>query len=154
MSRELRSRLPRLDPTPREVFFNRRAFMATAGLGVAGLAIAGRARAALGEADILKPPLSRPDVFPAKPNDKYPLPKGILQDLTPRKIAATHNNYYEFLPGRGGPAWKFTEKFEVDPWKIEVGACATSRRRWISTICSPSPTRSASTTSAAWSAGR
>ena len=116
-----------LEPTPREVFFDRRRFLA-AGAGVAG--IAGIAAAAPvfaddpDEAVILKPPLQRPGVFPAKRNESYALPQNQRADLTPRLTAATHNNFYEFLPGHGGPAWEGATKFEVDPWKVEVsGEC-------------------------------
>ncbi|MCA9294937.1 MAG: protein-methionine-sulfoxide reductase catalytic subunit MsrP, partial [Phycisphaerales bacterium] len=36
-----------------------------------------------------------------------------------------HNNFYEFLPGRGGPVWEYTDKFEVSPWTITIdGECA------------------------------
>ena len=40
MSVRRKLRIPSLDPTPREVFFDRRRFLAAAGAGVAGLAIA------------------------------------------------------------------------------------------------------------------
>jgi sulfoxide reductase catalytic subunit YedY len=109
-----------LEPTPPEVFFNRRQILAAAGMGLASAALP-RIGAAQSQERILQPPLSRPDVFPAKRNDGFALPKDVGSALTPRDVAATHNNYYEFLPGRGGPAWQFVEKFEVDPWKIEVG---------------------------------
>jgi sulfoxide reductase catalytic subunit YedY len=48
--------------------------------------------------------------------------------MTPREVAASHNNFYEFLPGRGGPAWRHAEAFQVKPWKVEVhGECAKPR---------------------------
>jgi methionine sulfoxide reductase catalytic subunit len=116
--------IPSLEPTPREVFFDRRRFLAATGAGVAGLAVTRGAAGAEPDERILKPPLQRPQVFPAKRNEKYVLPPAIRQDLTPRLTAATHNNFYEFLPGRGGPAWEGAGKFEVEPWKVEVtGAC-------------------------------
>jgi sulfoxide reductase catalytic subunit YedY len=118
--------LPALTPTAPEVFFDRRRFLAAAGAGVAGLAVAGPA-AAVEEADearILKPPLQRPDVFPARRNPAHTLPDGQRQDLTPRLVAATHNNFYELLPSGGGPGWKYADQFTVEPWKVEVsGLC-------------------------------
>ncbi|HVS13556.1 MAG TPA: protein-methionine-sulfoxide reductase catalytic subunit MsrP [Thermoanaerobaculia bacterium] len=113
----------RLEPTPREVFFNRRRFISALGLG----ALAVRAGVAQGEGERqpIEVPFQRPGVFPPKRNEAYALPEGLATHLTPREKAATHNNFYEFLPGRGGPAWQFTEAFEVDPWKVEVvGECA------------------------------
>ena len=115
--------IPSLAPTPPEVFFNRRRFLAAAGAGVAGLAIAPLAQAQDDER-ILKPPLERPGVFPALRNEAYSPPAGLRSDLTPRLAAATHNNFYELLPSGGGPGWKFADKFEVEPWKVEVtGLC-------------------------------
>ena len=44
---------------------------------------------------------------------------------TDRLEAASHNNFYEFLPGRGGDVWPHTADFTVEPWTIEItGACA------------------------------
>jgi sulfoxide reductase catalytic subunit YedY len=115
--------------TPPEVFFDRRRFLA--GLGAAAalpaFAIGGQAAAAaaLPEAAKLTPPLSRPDVFPAKRDAAYELPEGIAHDMTPRDVAASHNNFYEFLPGRGGPAWEAAGEFVVEPWSVEIGGeCA------------------------------
>ena len=116
--------LPSLEPSPPEVFFDRRRFLAAAGAGMAGLAV-GAPVAAQEDERILRPPIQRPAVFPAKRNDSYALPAGIRGDLTPRLAAATHNNFYELLPGRGGPAWEHGDKFVVEPWKVEVtGLCA------------------------------
>jgi sulfoxide reductase catalytic subunit YedY len=53
------------------------------------------------------------------------LPAGLSAELTPRRAAASHNNFYEFLPGRGGPVWKHVGDFQVKPWKVEIsGACS------------------------------
>ncbi len=115
--------IPSLEPTPREVFFNRRQFLS--GLTVGAIAASSSfAQTPDQQKVILEPPLKRPDIFPAKRNAAYELPEGIASELTPRLIAATHNNYYEFLPGRGGPAWQFAGDFVVEPWKVEVtGLC-------------------------------
>ena len=41
-----------------------------------------------------------------------------------REAAAQHNNFYEFLSGRGGPVWQFCGDFEVEPWQVEIsGEC-------------------------------
>lgn len=114
--------LNRLEPTPPEVFFNRRQFVAGAAVGVAALSCVGRAAVSAGEPKLLEPPFERPQVFPAKRNAAYRLPAAIARtELTPREVAASHNNFYEFLPGTGGPVWKHAGDFEVEPWKVEVG---------------------------------
>ncbi|MGH9382344.1 MAG: hypothetical protein ACRD2Z_17300 [Thermoanaerobaculia bacterium] len=125
MSRPFLSGPSRLEPTPPEVFFNRRQFVAGAAVGAAALSCVGRAALSASEPKLLEPPLKRPQVFPAERNAAYGLPTAIARkELTPREVAASHNNFYEFLPGRGGPVWKETGAFEVEPWKVEVaGEC-------------------------------
>ena len=121
MPRDFSSTIGRHDVTAPEIFFNRRRFLA--GLGAA----AALPRLALGQPDEaakLRAPLSRPGVFPAERNGAYELPEGIAPAMTPREVAASHNNFYELLPGRGGPAWQYAGDFEVDPWRVEItGAC-------------------------------
>ena len=125
MSEKFKADIPSHDPTPPDLFFSRRKFMKIAAKGILlspAVYIASGAKSS--QAELLDPPLNRPDVFPAERNQKIELPQDQKADLTPREVAASHNNFYEFLPGRGGPVWKFTDKFEVDPWKIEItGLC-------------------------------
>ena len=121
-SRELRSKLPKVgEITDPEIFHNRRSFVK----GLAGASLLTMTNPAFAQAKDRTPldlPMKRDDVFPVKRNPKFD-PKGLK--VTDRLTAATHNNFYEFLPGKGGPAWKYTEKFKVEPWKIEVtGECA------------------------------
>jgi sulfoxide reductase catalytic subunit YedY len=117
--------IPSHEPTPSSVFFSRRKFMT----GMAkGILLSPAALWAMGSekshADKLEVPFQRPEVFPAKQNPRYTLPDGIDPELTPREIAANHNNFYEFLPGRGGSVRLYTDKFEVTPWQVEVtGLC-------------------------------
>ena len=128
-------KLPSVRPTDHATWLNRRSFLRKAALVTAGgtgsyLGLRELAEVSALEPipgpDALKVPLRRPDVFPAKANPRFPLPAGVT--LTPRRVAATHNNFYEFLPGRGGPVYKHTGRFVVDPWKVEVGgACAAPR---------------------------
>lgn len=108
--------------TPEDVFFNRRTFMKLmAGLGaVAGNAATCRAQEANPD-EVYKIPVSRPGIFPPKRNEKYQIPKGIDPELTPRLTAATHNNFYEFLDGKGGPVYRYVTDYPVDDWKVEVG---------------------------------
>ncbi len=104
--------------TPPEIFFDRRKFLLTLGLGLLP-------RITGAQATFLNPPFRQPDVFPASRNNDYRLPTTIeRQSLTPRETAAALNNFYEFLPGRGGPVWQFTGDFVVEPWKVEItGEC-------------------------------
>jgi len=114
--------------TPPEVFFDRRKFLSAFGMGVIAapaLLSSVDCAEAQDEAALLQPPLRRPGVFPATRNAAYGVPSAIpRQELTPRRVAALHNNFYEFLPGRGGPVWEYVERFKVEPWKVEItGEC-------------------------------
>lgn len=122
------------DVTPESVFLNRRKFMSqVASLGmiattsmVCSTENAEATPVPEGNAshEALKPALQRDDVFPAKRNPSYKIPSSVGQTLTERLVAATHNNFYEFLPGRGGPVYKHTKDFEVGDWKLEItGEC-------------------------------
>lgn len=128
--------------TPPHVFFDRRRFLTKMGAGLlaAPLAMKNRAAAATQpQSSLLDIPFDRPDVFPATRNDAYPLPRPVTHAVpilggssgqtdtraaTPREVAGAHNNFYEFLAGRGGPVWQFCGHFEVEPWTVEVtGEC-------------------------------
>ncbi len=119
--------LPHLEPTAPEVFYNRRQVLAGMAVGTAAagasIALPRQQPPAISEAQankILSIPFAREKVFPAQRNEKYTLPEGVPSQVTDRLVAAQHNNFYEFLPGRGGPVWQFTDKYEVEPWKLEV----------------------------------
>jgi sulfoxide reductase catalytic subunit YedY len=86
-------------------------------IGATAFGLPGACLAGDDEEGALAVPFTREDVFPAKRSADY-AGKGV--ELTPRLAAATHNNFYEFLPGRGGPVWKYTDDFKVKPWKVEV----------------------------------
>jgi len=122
--------------TPEDIFFQRRRFLKQAGLGLtAGATLLCRpggdglaAASGEGERGPLDVPFERPGTFPAKRNEAIALPANAAGPLTPREVAATHNNYYEFLPGRGGPVWKYTADFVASPWTIEIsGECNKPR---------------------------
>ena len=125
--------IPSSKITPPSVFFGRRKFLASFGIGILATpsVFCGNNRAQTEQPQdsplesLLEPPLSRPDVFPALTNQNFKVPFSITRKaLTPRTVAASHNNFYEFLPGTGGPVWRDTGDFEVDPWTVEVtGEC-------------------------------
>ena len=114
--------------TPPEFFFNRRKFLSAFGMGILAAPLtmctsAGAAQRPQGT--LLDVPLQRPDVFPTTRNAAYEIPSALGRtELAPRDVAASHNNFYEFLSGRGGPVWQFCGDFEVEPWKVEItGEC-------------------------------
>ena len=138
MGKRYTAKVPSQRITPPEVFFNRRKFLSAFGVGLVAAPLTARAASAAQAQDaIIDVPFQRPDVFPATRNEAYPLPAAISGggtlgfrqggqrgDTTPREVAGSHNNFYEFLSGQGGPVWQFIGDFEVDPWKVEItGEC-------------------------------
>ena len=142
--------------TDPKVFFNRRAILKALG----SAAVVGPYAAACGTnadaAEMLEIPYSRPDVFPATRNESFQVPDMIeRKELTTREVAGSHNNFYEFLAGRGGAVWKLAGDYQPLPWAVEVtGECNKPRTFDLDDLLKPSSTRSGSTTSGAWSAGR
>lgn len=124
MMKKYQADIPNCDATPERFFHNRRSFIQKLSVGLTTASTLSCTSSAAGQPDILSEPIHRPGIFPPERNMLYPLPRHAGSDLTPRQTAATHNNFYEFLPGRGGAVWKLVDDFKVDPWKIEVtGAC-------------------------------
>jgi sulfoxide reductase catalytic subunit YedY len=120
--------VPSREVTPEEVFFGRRRFLAALGAGIAGAGALGLAPMQ-DDAALLAETYDGGKVFPAGRNDAFQVPESIeRKDLTPREVAGAHNNFYEFLPGRGGPVWQHAGAFQVKPWQVEVtGECAKPR---------------------------
>lgn len=117
-------RLPDSSATPEAVYWNRRSFVKTLGTSIAalGLGAAGcspaSARQSAGQPD---GPL---DTIPETPTaDLYPADRTPAYEadrpLTERTVAATYNNFYEFLTDKGS-VWRHTGPFEARPWTLEV----------------------------------
>lgn len=141
MTDSVRHRLPRLSPTPEIIYFNRRQFIQQLGVGAMSLAASSAfalsGRYARGELDsdefnVFTPGLTHPKVlakFPAPRNHGFDHLPGNVCKLTEARVAATHNNFYEFRPGSAGNLWPMTEQFVTDPWVVEVtGLCHKPRK--------------------------
>jgi sulfoxide reductase catalytic subunit YedY len=113
-----------LEITPPHVFYERRRFLKALG-GVLALGTASCEMTPPAPPEALIPPIERPDVFPADRDETFPFPASVRRkEVTPRAVAGAHNNFYEFLEGRGGPVWRYVGAFEVEPWTVEVkGEC-------------------------------
>ncbi|WP_200761345.1 protein-methionine-sulfoxide reductase catalytic subunit MsrP [Poriferisphaera corsica] len=138
------NQLPKLDPTPPDVFFNRRAFIKALGLGSIALAATSpfafptRAQAQMGRARYTKadiPTIERPGLnsdfvlskYPAKRNPDFIQMPGNVKRLTPKLDALAYNNYYEFTTTKTD-VWKLAQDFDPDPWSIEItGECHKPR---------------------------
>lgn len=118
--------------TDPKIFFNRRRVIASLGsaaaIGPIAAACSSSAAGAM-EVGMLDVPYARPDIFPAPKNEAYQVPASVeRKELTPREVAGAHNNFYEFLAGRGGPVWQLSGDYRPVPWEVEVtGACNKPR---------------------------
>jgi len=89
--------IPSSSITPQSVYKNRRQFLRAAGTFSAGMAVAGRSAANAPAGD----------------------------EITPRDIATTYNNYYEFGTDKTDPA-QHAHRLTTDPWTVEVSGAANN----------------------------
>ncbi len=92
--------------TPREVYLNRRHFIAGATAAGALLALDGSVKAAASATEPLKFSEGKVKALSDKP--------------TARELATTYNNYYEFGTAKNEPA-RNASTLKVRPWTVEIG---------------------------------
>jgi methionine sulfoxide reductase catalytic subunit len=105
------------DPvTPRELYFNRRAFI-RGGLVAASAATTALLYRKLNGVDLdttQEPPIDH--LVRAQPGGPY----WVDEDMTPRASILNYNNFYEFTTNKDGVATA-AASFKTDGWKVEVG---------------------------------
>jgi methionine sulfoxide reductase catalytic subunit len=124
---------PDREVTPPSVYWNRRRFVRAAGLVLGGLGAAGPLAAGLSgcqtnggnagaqgsESDddplATIPDTPTRDLYPGTRDERFQPDR----PLTDRRVAATHNNFYEFLTDKAG-VWRNVGPFEARPWTLEV----------------------------------
>lgn len=98
--------------TPRNLYLNRRKFLA--GAGIAGAAVAA---AALGVRELSSPEAT------VQANSKIPglqkSPFSTTETITPYKDVTNYNNYYEFSTDKYEPAG-LAKDFKTRPWKVTI----------------------------------
>ncbi|MEQ1856045.1 MAG: protein-methionine-sulfoxide reductase catalytic subunit MsrP [Longimicrobiales bacterium] len=100
--------IPSSEITPESVYFDRRKFIAAAGLGAAGLAAAPAALHALGA--------DQEQEIPARFLD---MKSELGESLNSYRDVTTYNNFYEFGTGKGDPADNAGD-FRPRPWTVSV----------------------------------
>jgi len=97
--------------TPKNLYLNRRKFLA-------GAAVAGAAAATgLGLREMASPRIT---VLAANKIDGIQKsPFSTTETITPYKDVTTYNNYYEFSTDKDGPA-KLAQNFRTRPWKVKI----------------------------------
>lgn len=101
--------------TPEEVFFNRRKFLAGAGISTAGIGLFAGGSGFLGSgtaAQVIKEPNA--DLYPAARNDLYTLDRPITDEA----LASTYNNFYEF--GSHKEIARAAQKLKIRPWTLKI----------------------------------
>jgi sulfoxide reductase catalytic subunit YedY len=114
--------IPSSEITPKRIYLDRRAFLASAGAAVAGLAV--RRLDAAGGGDAL--PVTRRVVT-------------TTDALTPYKTVTTFNNFYEFGSLKSDPA-EHAKAFKPKPWSVAVeGACGKPGVYTLEDVLKPHP---------------
>jgi sulfoxide reductase catalytic subunit YedY len=106
--------------TPREVYLNRRKFLA--GIGLTAVAAAG-----LGTKELLSP------TERALADDKIAglqkSPFSTTEKITPVNDVTHYNNYYEFSTEKEEPA-KLAKNFKTRPWSVTVDGAVPKKLKW------------------------
>ena len=97
--------------TPRDLYLNRRKFLA--GAALAGAAVATGA----GLRELISP--STTALAGTKIDGIKKSPFSTTETVTPYKDVTTYNNYYEFSTDKDGPA-KLAQNFRTRPWKVKI----------------------------------
>jgi sulfoxide reductase catalytic subunit YedY len=103
--------IPSSEITPKNLYLNRRKFLASAAL--AGAAVATWA----GLREVISP--STVALAGNKIDGIQKSPLSTTETVTPYKDVTTYNNYYEFSTDKDGPA-KLAQKFRTRPWKVKI----------------------------------
>ncbi|MFQ5679118.1 MAG: protein-methionine-sulfoxide reductase catalytic subunit MsrP [Gemmatimonadota bacterium] len=132
--------LPESEVTPEEVYLGRRAFLRQlaaaggaafggtvwGGVGLGGaaglLGCGGESRGAVAqEAGPLGhvPPAPTASLYPDAKRDPRFVPGARHGHVTPERIVAAYNNFYEFTTDKEA-VWRFVDPFEARPWEVEV----------------------------------
>ena len=123
--------IPSSEITPKNLYLNRRKFLASAAL--AGAAVATGA----GLREVISP--STVALAGNKIDGIQKSPLSTTETVTPYKDVTTYNNYYEFSTDKDGPA-KLAQKFRTRPWKVKIDGLVDKKQELdIDTILKMAP---------------
>jgi len=111
--------VPSSEITPREVYVNRRKFLAGVGLGA--LAVG------LGAKELLRP--STEAMAADKINGLQKSPFSTTEKITPIEDVTHYNNYYEFSTEKEEPA-KLAQNFRTRPWTVTIDGAVPKKQKW------------------------
>ena len=104
--------LPEREATPEALFFDRRRFLAAA--GVAGIALSSGAAHAQRRSDVANLPDPSVSRYPVKRNETFKLDLPVTDEA----INVTYNNYYEF--GSAKTIARAAQALPIRPWTIKI----------------------------------
>src|SRR5437588_701966 len=104
--------LPERDATPERLFFDRRQFLAAA--GVTGIALSPSLAQAQRVTDVASLPDPSASLYPAKRNEAFRLDLPVTDEA----INTTYNNYYEF--GSAKTISRAAQALPIRPWTIKL----------------------------------
>src|SRR6185437_13235629 len=113
--------VPSSEITPRNIYLNRRKFLA--GLGIAGAAATGGLglrRALSGAAQVFAD---------AKISGLQKSPFSTTEKITPMTDVTHYNNYYEFSTDKEGPA-ELAKNFKTRPWNVTIDGAVQKKLKW------------------------
>ena len=114
-----RSRVLSSEITPKEIYLNRRKFLATA---AGGILLAGRDAEAQTLGNLRKSPLSTSG-----------------EEITPKDTTTQYNNFYEFGTDKADPA-KNASRLKTRPWEVSVeGECKNPKKYDIGSLLKLAP---------------
>ncbi|HEX6804955.1 MAG TPA: protein-methionine-sulfoxide reductase catalytic subunit MsrP [Terriglobales bacterium] len=106
--------------TPKDLYLNRRKFLAGLGLAGAGVAAGTAIQHALApRAFAAEEPIQGIQKSPFSTNEK----------ITPIQTVAHYNNYYEFSTEKEEPA-KLAQKFRTRPWMVTIDGAVSKKQKW------------------------
>jgi methionine sulfoxide reductase catalytic subunit len=106
--------------TPRDIYLNRRKFLA--GLGIVGAAAAG----GLG----LRKAVPSAQVFAdSKISGLQKSSFSTTEKITPMTDVTHYNNYYEFSTDKEGPA-DLAKNFKTHPWNVTIDGAVQKKQKW------------------------
>jgi len=104
--------LPERDATPERLFFDRRQFVAAAGL--AGIALSPSVAQAQRVTDLANLPDPSASLYPARRNESFKLDLPVTDEA----INTTYNNYYEF--GSAKTIARAAQALPIRPWTVKI----------------------------------
>lgn len=112
--------IPSSEITSRDLYVNRRKFLA-------GVGLSATAAASIGLKELLRP--STQAFATDKINGLQKSPLSVSDKITPMDYVTHYNNYYEFSSEKEPPA-ELAKNFKTRPWTVSVEGAVPKKQKW------------------------